>query len=212
MSTEQKDKLLFVSTIILVVIHLAGILGIRSVYHDLFLLLSPLNLMISSFLLFLNHKDFNKHFYLFMLLCFFTGFSVEVAGVYTGQIFGEYSYGNTLGYKLLNVPVIIGLNWLMLVYSVGIICHQVKVNKYIKSLMGAGLLVILDFFIEPVAIKYDFWSWTHNQVPIQNYIAWFITAFLLLLLFNNLKFNKTNRLAKTMYIIQLVFFVLLSVF
>lgn len=211
MSNEQKDKRLFVSTIILVVVHVAGIIGLQTEYKDLFLMCTPINLVLSIGLLFWNHNDFSKSFFIFSVLTFLTGYFVEVAGVKTGMIFGHYSYGKTLGFKLLNVPVIIGINWLMLIYIVGVIFNKLNVPGVLKSLFGAVVLTTLDFFIEVVAIKYDFWKWSNYTPPIQNFVAWFIVSFLLLLLFNTMNFSKNNKLAQGLFIIQLVFFVTLSV-
>ena len=211
MSNEQKDKRLFVSTIILVVVHVAGIIGLQTEYKDLFLMCTPVNLLLSIGLLFWNHTEFNKSFFIFSVLTFLTGYFIEVAGVKTGMIFGHYSYGKTLGFKLLDVPVIIGINWLMLIYIVGIILNKINTNTLFKSFFGAATLTTLDFFIEVVAIKYDFWKWSNYTPPIQNFVAWFIVSFLLLLLFNTMNFSKNNKLAQGLFIIQLVFFVTLSV-
>lgn len=212
MTNRQKDKTLFVSTIILVVIHLMGIMGIRSAYKDLFLLLTPFNLLISAFLLYLNHPSDNKQFYVFCSTVFSAGFLIEVLGVNTGLIFGNYSYGKTLGIKLFDVPLIIGINWLILVYSVGIISDKLNSSAILKSIVGASMLVTLDFFIEKVAVKYDFWNWNLVSVPLQNYIAWFIVSFLLLLIFNKSNFLKDNKIALPLFMIQLVFFVSLALF
>ena len=73
------------------------------------------------------------------------------------------------------------------------------------------MLVLLDWLIEPVAVKYDFWQWTNTVVPMQNYIAWFIISALLLFIFNKFEFQKNNKLAQALYIIQLVFFASLAV-
>jgi putative membrane protein len=40
---------------------------------------------------------------------------LEVVGVKTGLIFGEYKYGSTLGIKLFEVPLIIGFNWVFVI-------------------------------------------------------------------------------------------------
>ena len=213
MSNGQKDKWLFASSIALVVIHLAGIIGIHSSYRDLFLVLSPLNLIVSISILFLNHKTFTQPFALFCVIVFAGGFLVEVIGVKTGIIFGNYTYGNTLGIQFLGVPIIIGINWLMLIYCVGIICNRFyNSSDLLKSMFGAIMMVFLDFFIEPVAIKYDFWSWTKIVIPFQNYIAWYILSFLFLMLFYSSKFSKENKLAPVLFIIQLIFFVTLALF
>lgn len=212
MAQEQKDKRLFVSTLVLVILHVAGFIGIRSSYRDIFLQLSPINLLLSTVLLLLNHKEFNKPFYLFCGITFLSGFFIELLGIKTGLIFGSYSYGNTLGFKIAGVPFIIGINWLILVYSVGVICNKLNISLFFKSLLGAAMLVILDFFMEPVAIRHDFWHWNALTIPTQNYIAWFITGFLLLLIFYRSSFEKDNKLAQALYLVQLVFFILLGIF
>ncbi len=211
MPNGQKDKRLFVSTIILVVIHVAGIIGLQTEYKDLFLMCTPFNLLLSIGLLFWNHNDFSKSFFIFSVLIFSTGYLVEVAGVKTGMIFGHYSYGKTLGFKLLDVPVIIGINWLMLIYIIGVVFNKLNINGLFRSIFGAAALTTLDFFIEVVAIKYDFWKWSNYTPPFQNFVAWFIVSFILLLLFNSMNFKKDNKLAQGLFIIQLVFFITLSV-
>ena len=212
MFAKYKHQIPFASTIILVIVYTAGIIGIHSDYQDLFLRLTPVSLLVSIFLLFINHKHFNSAFYIFCLATFFLGFIVEVFSVKTGIIFGEYTYDNTLGIKLFGVPLIIGINWLMLIYTVGCICDRLKINILIKSGVGAGLLVALDLLIEPVAVKYYFWNWNNGIIPVQNYISWFALSFLLLLVFNKSNFNKHNAFAQTLFIMQLVFFAILNVF
>lgn len=218
MSNEQKDKRLFavpasrqVSTIILVVVHVAGIIGLQTEYKDLFLMCTPVNLLLSVGLLFWNHNDFSKSFYIFCFLTYLAGYFIEVAGIKTRIIFGDYWYGGTLGLKVLDVPIIIGVNWLLLIYCVGVISNKLKISNFFKSLLGAGVLAATDIFIEIVALKYDFWHWWGNYPPLQNYIAWFIVSFLLLFLFHSMNFKKDNKLAQGLFIIQLVFFIALSV-
>ena len=58
--------------------------------------------------------------------------------------------------------------------------HQQILARYVKGgLVGqsilAGLLcTLMDFVIEPIAIKYDFWSWEGNEIPLFNYLTWFV--------------------------------------
>jgi uncharacterized membrane protein len=208
---EQSNKRLFISTLLVIIVHLAGIIGMLTPYRDLFLMMTPVNLLLSAFLLLYNHKDLNKQFILFLLISFFTGFFIEVIGVNTGLIFGHYTYENTLGFKIFNVPVIIGINWFILTYCAGVICDKIKSSMYVKSCVGALMLVVMDLLIERIAPEYNFWSWLNNIIPIQNYIAWFFISFILLLLFFKLNFDKKNKLAPTLFIIQLIFFALLAI-
>ncbi|EMR01775.1 carotenoid biosynthesis protein [Cesiribacter andamanensis] len=140
------------------------------------------------------------------------GYGVEVLGVHTGAIFGEYWYGGAFGPKVLEVPLLIGLNWLVLVYCCGTICQRLALPTPLKAALAAALMVGLDFFIEPISARYDFWYWQENIIPAQNFIAWFITAFLLLVLFYVLPIRRGNFLALPLYIMQLLFFASLLLF
>lgn len=203
---EQKNKRSFICAGILLIVHLAGIIGLQTAYRELFLALTPINLLLSAALLLFNHQQFNKHFIVFAITVFLCGYFIEVVGVRTHVIFGPYWYKDTLGWKLLNVPVVIGVNWLILVYSAGVISNKWNANIFLKSGLGALLLVILDVLIEQNAHKYGFWSWLDGDIPLQNYIAWFIISFIFLLLFHSLHFRKENKLAPVLYIVQLLFF------
>ncbi|MDF2436188.1 MAG: carotenoid biosynthesis protein [Bacteroidota bacterium] len=206
---EQKNKTFLISAVVLVIVHLAGLIALHSKYHDLFLSLTPFNLILSTLLLLINHKGFNRSFIIFILIVSYCGYLIEVVGVRTGWIFGHYWYEETLGWTILYVPAIISLNWFILVYSAGIISNKVPVNIFIKCGIGALLLVILDMLIEQSAPKYHFWSWLDGIIPLRNYIAWFIISFIFLLLFHRMNFNKQNKLAPVLYLTQLVFFALL---
>ena len=137
---------------------------------------------------------------------------MEIIGTNTGLIFGEYAYGRTLGFQVGHVPLIIGVNWLMLVYATAAVVNSVAEKQHfvIKAALSAGLMVFLDFFIEPVAIRYDFWSWTDNIIPIQNYVAWFVIAFALLIVTHRIVLIK-SKTAIALFIAQLLFFVSLNI-
>lgn len=209
---QQKDKTLFVSVLIILVVHTAGIAGLHTAYRELFLAATPFNLLLSIFLLLLNHKEFNSAFLLFAACTALLGYFTEVAGVHTGMIFGNYHYEGTLGFRYWETPLIIGINWLMLVYCAGVLGNRLKGNVFVKSLCGAILLVALDLLIEPVAGRYGFWSFAGNTAPFQNYAAWFVVSILLLLLFHSLKFNKENRFAPALLFVQFLFFASLCLF
>lgn len=209
---QQANKKLYISSLILIIIHIAGIIGLHTSYRQFFLSLTPVNLLLSAVLLLLNHRNFNRSFFIFSILVLYCGFMIELLGVRTGAIFGRYWYEDTLGWSLWNIPVVIAINWFMIIYSAGIISNKTKFNIYIKSGIGALLLVFLDLLIEQSAMKYHFWAWLDGIIPLRNYIAWFIVSYIFLLLFHSLKFNKDNRLAPVLYVIQLIFFAFLFIF
>lgn len=199
------------SIAILVIVYSVGIAGVKLAIHEDFLLLTPLNLLLSLALVLWNHTVWNRFTYLFILVCFLVGFFAEVIGVNTGLIFGNYVYGPVLGWKLWHTPLIIGVNWVMLAYCSGVVANYLlaKAHWIIKAIFAASLMVGLDVLIEPVAIRYDFWTWQAEVPPLQNYIGWFFVALPLLLLFHSRMSQVKNKVALVLFILQIIFFSLL---
>lgn len=192
--------------IILLNIHLAGLIGLSSELKPLFLWMTPLSLILSSGLVFFIHKSFTLRFTIFAFSIFFLGFFVEVLGVKTGLVFGNYFYGDTLGYMLFDVPIVMGLNWLILTYCTGCFLNRFELHSVTKSFLGATLLVMLDLLIEQIAIRNDFWHWSGGEIPVQNYIAWWIISFVFLLLLFFTLGKVTNRLSILFLAVQFLFF------
>ncbi|MDJ1481375.1 carotenoid biosynthesis protein [Cytophagaceae bacterium YF14B1] len=187
--------------------HLAGIIGLNwQLVQPLFTILVPFNLLATTLLLLLFQPVFSTSFYIFCLICFITGYLVELAGIKTGIIFGNYEYGSTLGWKIAGVPVIIGCNWLTLIYCTGVIAHTYLRTSWLRPIFASLLMVLIDYFIEPVAMYLDFWSWQDNIVPFHNYLGWFITSFFLQLVFSALVPVRQNSMALPVYLIQFAFF------
>jgi putative membrane protein len=196
---------------LLLAMHVAGAIGLAiPASRDFFQLLTPFNLLATAAIVFHFEEQKTGPYLLFIIITFTVGYLVEVAGVHTGLIFGEYCYGSTLGIKLFDVPLAIGLNWAVLIYASGLASDKLPLPKIIKALIGAGIMVLLDFLIEPVAIKLDFWSWTRGNIPTHNYIAWFLISFLLHLFYQLLSFSKNNSLAIRLLYIEAMFFLVLN--
>ncbi|MEM0998690.1 MAG: carotenoid biosynthesis protein [Bacteroidota bacterium] len=197
---------------ILVVVHFFGVLGMATPWRDWFVAMTPLTLVVSAVVLLVNHREWNPAFVGIAILCCLVGFFIEVAGVATGVIFGEYAYGSTLGIQAWGVPLVMGVNWLVLVYSTGAIAHRLPLPRIAQAAVAAGLMTLLDVVLEPVAIRLDFWTWSEGMPPLQNYLAWFAVAFVLLTAFHYLKFNKQNKVGVALYCIQFVFFLSINLF
>jgi putative membrane protein len=180
--------------------------------------LTPLNLAVSGFLLYYHQHSQSRIFYFFLIFASLFGFFVEVIGVHTGFIFGNYWYGKTLGIKVLEVPLLIGINWATLVIASASIATQIigKSKEFIKIVIkagiGAAIMTSLDFLIEPIAIYLDFWQWKNNTIPLQNYIAWFITAFILHFIYQKTNIEKHNYLAMVLLVSQILFFGFYNIF
>jgi uncharacterized membrane protein len=208
----KRNKLKVPVLVLLALMHLAGAIGLwLPESRFLFQLLVPFNLLFSLAVVLFFHTEWNNSFILFLIMTYALGFGIEWLGVETGIIFGVYSYDDTLGYKFMGIPLVIGVNWVMLVYCTGVIGGLFRSNT-VRSFIGAALMVLIDLAIEPVAMSYGFWSWQDDQVPLQNYLAWFVFSFILLQLFYRLKFRKVNLIAPALYLFQLLFFVTLYFF
>lgn len=199
-----------ISIVILFIFHMVGVVGISSDYKDLFLGLTPLNLLLSLGLFIWANNDFSIQFYKVMAILFALGFLVEVIGVSTGVLFGEYTYGATLGYKLFETPLMIGVNWILLsLASFGVSSFFLKKQLPI-ILLSTLLMVLMDVLIEPIAISLDFWTWALGDIPLQNYVMWFFVSLIMnaLISFNRLKIDY--RISFGLLLSQILFFTLLS--
>jgi len=218
------------ATAIAILFHTIGLVGLLFFDQAFFLAATPLNLLLSFGLLIWTQNAKNIAFYTFLLTCFAVGVAVEVIGVNTGLLFGDYTYGQVLGPKLRNVPLLIGVNWFIIIYCCGISIHTLlmkaitriaadtgKAPLALKALSviidGATLAVFFDWLMEPVAVKLGYWTWNGDgSIPMFNYICWFVVSLLLLISFHFAKFNKQNKFAVNLLLIQLMFFLLLRTF
>lgn len=193
--------------IFLIAFYIVGIIELSiPISKDLFTKLTPFALLF-SFILLLIYQDnkFNYKYLAAFLIVYVLGLSVEIAGVETGIIFGEYHYGDGLGIKIADVPLMIGVNWLLLVYLTFGIFHFIK-NSFSKITIAAITMVFYDFFVEQVTDFMDMWYWEKESVPLENYIAWFVISFIMLNIFSIFKIETKNKLSKPIFIIQIVFF------
>ena len=199
--------------IIIAVYYAVGVAGlILPATSALFQRLVPLTLISSIVVLLAFHAKWEKkHVWVFAGIALL-GFLVEVLGIATGLVFGEYAYGNSLGFKILGTPPIIGINWLLLTYSVYGILENTRISAVEKTLAGALMLVGFDIVLEPVAIALDMWSWGGGVVPLQNYVAWFVISIVFLGMMHLAKVRTNNPLAAFMFFVQLAFFISLNFF
>jgi putative membrane protein len=163
-----------------------------------------------NFLVFIIYirKNFSYKFLFGSLLIFLITLLTEVIGVKTGKIFGHYQYGNAFTITLLNVPLVIGFNWLMLILSANSLMKNWLKSHFMITISAASLVMLFDIILEPVAIKLDYWSWPKDVVPFRNYIAWFVIAFIFSIFLRS--FTLKSNLLKSYIIIQMLFFVIIS--
>ncbi|MDF1572577.1 MAG: carotenoid biosynthesis protein [Bacteroidales bacterium] len=196
----------------LVIFYSVGVAGmIIPQTRELFKAMVPLNLLLNVMLLLIYHGRLDMRFAWKALVIYSGGFIVEIAGVNTGLIFGSYEYGPTLGPQLFHTPLIIGVNWLMLVYASLVITSRFIEKRYFRVLVAAVLMVVYDFALEPAAIDLDMWDWG-GPVPMQNYIAWLVISLVLVWFADRTGFvNRENKIAAPLFFVQLGFFILLDI-
>ena len=161
---------------------------------------------------FANIKLNNKNQIFSLLLIFLIGMFSEFIGVNYGLIFGEYIYGNNLGFKLFGVPFLIGLNWVILtVICANIASILIKNNSIIQIIiLGTLLMLFMDFVMEPIAPKLDLWKFKNLVVPTSNYIGWLIISILTQTIYNIQFKEKEVKLSFNLYTAIFIFFVSLN--
>lgn len=196
---------------LLIAMHIAGIIGLSlSATQEIFKILVPFNLLANATLILWFHQEWNKKFLWALAITMLVGFWIEVLGVHTKMIFGNYWYKTTLGFKVFDVPLLIAINWLIVIYTTSALVAEFRIAKPTKAVLATLLTVGLDYLIEPIAIRYDFWDWENSRIPFQNYLGWFVIALFLHLIFVYLPFQKANRVAVALYVCEVVFFVVLK--
>lgn len=172
--------------------HVSAIIGIMSGYQDFFLPLTPLNLLVCLGLIFWNIPECSLKDFGLLLIPFALGMIAEILGVNYGLIFGDYDYGSNLGWKIMGVPLTIGVNWTILVFITASIANKWTKNIFFGAAMASGMMVLLDLLLEVVAPVFDFWEFEGGEVPIQNYVGWFSVAFIAQII--HLKYFKKHHL------------------
>ncbi len=130
----------------------------------------------------------SRTFFCFVLLSLATGI-LEAVGTMTGVPFGQYYYTDKVGWKIAGIlPYTIPLAWWSIVAGGHYLLSRFVGGAGLFQRLQIGFLVGVwalahDVLLEPFAWHVrGYWWWDASSVPIQNYITWFLTAFLLALL------------------------------
>ena len=197
-----------ISIFALWLVTISGIIGIWLGYGDWFLPKTPFNLLLGVVLLYWNFPIKNVWpAALIWSVVYMVGMSVEIIGVNTGLLFGNYWYGENLGPKLANVPLLIGINWVVLTFITATFAKRFIPNPWLAPICGALLMVALDFFIEPVAPVFNYWHWSAGYAPLRNYIDWFVVSLVLQVLVRNHVPQAKHPLPLHHFASQVLFFV-----
>jgi len=154
----------------------------------------------------------DKRVLLWGLILFVSTFFLEALGTAAGKIFGPYTYGGTLGLKVLDVPLVIAFNWFLVILGSLSLAQLIFRRKLLAAFLTAALAVGFDFLLEPTAIRLDYWTWHAPGIPLQNYAAWFLIALAAALCYVYFKLSVKTRLPAVYFLIQLGFFAALRIF
>ena len=160
-----------------------------------------------------RNSNSTKHLLLWCLGCGILGWGVEYVGVHSGYLFGDYAYGTVLGPALAGIPLVMAINWVLVVYAV---CSTVEyligsTALFAKIGLAAGTLVALDYLIEPVAIGLGFWFWEAGDPPLHNFIGWFCVGLVQAYGYYAMFGSRRNPLGPLVLLLQFAFFIYLSI-
>lgn len=139
---------------------------------------------------------------LFLLISLFLSFAAEVIGTNLGYEFqGYYKYSDFLGIKILNVPILVILMWVGVIYISYQVSEHITDFRFKKdtpffprfwvSVWSAFLTALItlawDLGLDPVAVNLGWWIWERGGeyfgVPIGNFIGWLIISFIVVFIF-----------------------------
>lgn len=195
----------------LILVYISGSIGFV-VNPEFFSPFTPYTLVLTCFVFLIHNSVADKKFLIAFFSIAFLGFVIEVIGVDTGMIFGKYAYGEGLGYKFLDVPLIISINWSMLICAGIITVSRIFKNKIVVLTVSAVLVTLIDVIIEQVAPKLDFWLFEGGMPGLQNYISWVGVAFFTAYFFYPTIIKGNRNVALTLLILQIIFFTTLFLF
>jgi len=99
-----------------------------------------------------------------------------------------------------------------LLYATNAISKTIQVNFLIRIAIAAMLMTVLDLFIEPVAIQLNFWTWSIGDIPMSNYISWFVISALISLPWQRTDIQLNRNVGYAVFSVQLGFFLVLNLF
>ena len=194
---------------LLLVPYVVGLIGILlPVTRSFFLSLTPYMLLFSFLIVYLEEGRWVIRNILAILLIIAFSFGAEYLGVNYGYLFGNYNYGSILGFKYYQVPLIIPLTWAMLSIAARSLVNLVTNRYAISAFLSAIVITAYDFLLELVAVRFGWWYWDNGDIPIFNYVCWFILSLVFQLLFRKVP-SITGRSYWIIFVHLLFYWVLL---
>lgn len=125
-------------------------------------------------------------------ICAVIGNIVENVGVVTGFPFGRYDFLALMGPRILHVPVLLGLAYVGMAYVSWMLARLIVgdhgARRFVLPTVASFIMVAWDWAQDPVwSTLLHAWRWDDGGVwfgvPVSNYIGWYLTVFLIYLVF-----------------------------
>jgi len=121
---------------------------------------------------------------LYVLITTGVGLVAESVGTATGIPFGEYDYTDSLGWRLLEVPVVIPLAWAMFAYPCLLAGQRLARTWWGATLVGGAALASWDLFLDPQMVQAGHWRFSDVQaslpgspaIPLSNALGWLLVG------------------------------------
>jgi putative membrane protein len=139
---------------------------------------TPVTLLFTSMVFLMYQPLQNSRYLLWFFAVALIGYVSEVIGVATGFVFGNYVYGEALGYKVLGVPLTISLNWALLIGAAVAVSASVLKNRWLLALLASVMVTLIDVLMEQLAPTLDFWRFDGGIAGLHNYAGWLLVSFM----------------------------------
>lgn len=192
---------------LLFILHFFGLLAcnIESL-QPLFYMGTPYHLILITALLLFDSSIWERTLVAYLGVVFLIGMAVEIVGVNTGLLFGNYHYTPALGVQLGGVPILIGITWASTAYACNILASMWFSKPVIKVVAAACFMVLFDVVLEQFATAVPLWQWHGGIIPLYNYVCWFLVGLFISYFFDYLKINHPNTVAPYFLLSQIIFF------
>ena len=207
--------------ILLAITHFVALWGIKSdLYSEFFVPLIPVNILLCLAVLLYYQKYWSVRAVLFLFVTYASAFVLQTIGDRTDYLFGPFRFGWSLGPSLFGTPLVAGVIWVVAIYCSGMMIKNLAFTIYQKAALGGVMVMLFDIVLEPIARQYKMWDWMtkkdpgalYNPVPIQNYLAWFLFSFLIMIYFFSARAKLRNPIAPGVIIVFILFLFAMHIF
>ncbi|MGY1603433.1 carotenoid biosynthesis protein [Geodermatophilus sp. SYSU D00815] len=123
-----------------------------------------------------------------------TSLVFESVGLATGFPYGSYTYGDVLGPRLLGVPFLVPLAWLMMAWPSWVLAARLAGRPAARVVVAAAVFAAWDVVLDPQMVQAGYWTWEHpspglpgiDTVPLTNLGGWLLAGVVLMALLDRL--------------------------